>query len=271
MLQRFCRHPLRFTVKLIRLFAALIGARLDAAQLGIRKKQLTLPQKNQWQSKWSKRILRAMDIQVTHHGSPPTKGMLVSNHLSYLDIMAISTALPATFLSKAEVRKWPLIGPLTEFAGTLFVKRERKSDLQALTEAFSAVWQKGSMIVMFPEGTSSNGDTVLPFKSSLLKPACDEEQLVTPAFVSYKCEEGSLKEDVYFWRDMAFAPHLMRLLSVKSIHAHVTFGQSQLPQKQDRKSLTRSLWEEVKEMHSTKLKKKEINSAPMDAEQRQSH
>ncbi|MDC0325664.1 hypothetical protein OAM01_02795, partial [bacterium] len=105
-----------------------------------------------------------------------------------------------------------------------------------------------------------NGDTVLPFKSSLLKPACDEEQHVTPAFVSYECEEGSLKEDVYFWRDMAFAPHLMRLLSVKSIRANVTFGQAKPPQKQDRKTLTQSLWEDVKEMHSSMLDKKKTTS-----------
>jgi 1-acyl-sn-glycerol-3-phosphate acyltransferase len=216
--------------------------------LSVRKK-LTLPQKNQWQSKWSKNILKAMEIQVSFQGNPPEKGMLVANHLSYVDIMAISHVLPATFLSKAEVRKWPLIGYLTKFAGTLFVRRERKSDLHALTEAFSSVWEKDSMIVMFPEGTSSNGDSILPFKSSLLKPVCDENQPITPAFVKYDCHGGNLKEDVYFWRDMAFAPHLMRLLSVQSVRARVTFGQTRMPPHSNRKQLTQSLWQDVHEMH----------------------
>lgn len=249
MLQRILRHPLRFTGKFTYLFATLLCAALDATLLSFRKK-LTLRQKNQWQSKWSKNILRALGAQVSFQGNPPTTGMLVSNHLSYIDIMAISYVLPATFLSKAEVRKWPLIGFLTQFAGTLFVRRERKSDLHALTKAFSDVWEKSSMIVMFPEGTSSNGDSVLPFKSSLLKPACDEDQAVTPAFVSYECREGSLKEDVYFWRDMAFAPHLLRLLCVHSLRATVTFGQTRLPPHANRKQLTQSLWQDVDELHS---------------------
>jgi 1-acyl-sn-glycerol-3-phosphate acyltransferase len=249
MLQRLSRHPFRFIARFIHLFATLTCAGLDAAQLSVRKK-MTLPQKNLWQSKWSKNILRAMGIQVRFQGTPPSAGMLVSNHLSYVDIMAISYVLPATFLSKAEVRKWPLIGYLTNFAGTLFVRRERKSDLHALTEAFSSVWEKDSMIVMFPEGTSSNGDSVLNFKSSLLKPACDENQPVTPAFVSYDCKGGNLKEDVYFWRDMAFAPHLLRLLSVQSVIATVTFGQTRMPPHTNRKQLTQSLWQDVHEMHS---------------------
>ena len=249
MLQRLSRHPFRFIARFIHLFATLTCAGVDAAQLSVRKK-LTLSQKNQWQSKWSKKILKAMGIQVSFQGTPPSKGMLVANHLSYVDIMAISYVLPATFLSKAEVRKWPLIGYLTNFAGTLFVRRERKSDLHALTEAFSSVWAQDSMIVMFPEGTSSNGDSILPFKSSLLKPACEESQPVTPAFVRYECEDGTLKEDVYFWRDMAFAPHLMRLLSVQSVRATVNFGQTRMPPHTNRKQLTQSLWQDVHEMHA---------------------
>ena len=251
MLQRLCRHPFRFIRKFISLFAALTGAGIDAFQIGIRK-NLSLPERNQWQSKWSRIILNSLDVNVTSEGSPPTHGMLVANHLSYLDIMAISSVFPATFLSKAEVRKWPMIGPLTRFAGTLFVRRERKSDLLALTQTFANVWQTGSRIVMFPEGTSSDGDSVLPFKSSLLKPACDEDQPVTPAFISYQCVEGSLKEDVYFWLDMAFAPHLMRLLTTQSAHAHITFGTPRLPQDQDRKTLTDLLWNDVHGMHLNK-------------------
>ena len=249
MLKRLSRHPFRFTGKFIHLFTTLTCAGLDASLLNFRRK-LTLREKNQWQSKWSRNILIALGIQVRFEGSPPSKGMLVANHLSYVDIMAISYVLPATFLSKAEVRKWPLIGFLTQFAGTLFVRRERKSDLHALTKTFSRVWKEDSMIVMFPEGTSSNGDTVLPFKSSLLKPACDESQPVTPALVKYECAGGSLEEDVYFWKDMTFAPHLMRLLSVQSVRATVTFGQTQLPPHTNRKQLTQSLWQDVQKMHA---------------------
>ena len=79
MLKRLSRHPFRFTGKFIHLFTTLTCAGLDAAQLNFRKK-LNLQQKNQWQSKWSQNILRALRIQVRFEGSPPSKGMLVANH-----------------------------------------------------------------------------------------------------------------------------------------------------------------------------------------------
>ncbi len=242
-------------MKLFALSAALVCAALDAMQLKLRK-NLTLPERNKWQTKWSQRILRALNIQVLFQGFPPTKGMLVTNHLSYLDIMAISYVLPSTFLSKAEVQKWPFIGLLTQFAGTLFVRRERKSDLHALTKAFSDVWKQDSIIVMFPEGTSSDGDAILPFKSSLLKPACDESQLITPAHLRYDCEDGDLKEDVYFWKDMTFAPHLLRLLSTRSVKASITFGEPRSAENQDRKQLTQSLWQDIHEMHERSLEER---------------
>ena len=224
-------------------------AGLDGFRMRI-KGAVSRRERNQWMMKWSRLIASSLDINITVHGNPPERGMLVSNHLSYLDIIAIGTTTPATFLSKAEVRWWPAIGWLALFAGTLYVKRENKRDLHALAESFSKVWEENSLIVMFPEGTSSNGETVLPFRSSLLKPACDRQQPVTPVYIRYECEGGSLLDDVYFWGDMAFAPHLIRMLCLESIKAEIHYGETRHPEDQDRKQITKLLWQDVNKLKS---------------------
>lgn len=214
------------------------------------KGAVTRHERNQWMMKWSRLIASSLDIKITVRGEPPKHGMLVANHLSYLDIIVLGTTTPATFLSKAEVRWWPAIGWLTLFAGTLYVKRENKRDLHALVDSFSEVWDENALIVMFPEGTSSNGETILPFRSSLLKPACEKQQPVTPAYVCYECEGGTLIDDVYFWGDMAFAPHLIRMLCLKSVNAEIHYGATRYPEDQDRKQITKLLWQDVMNLKS---------------------
>lgn len=227
----------------------LTWAGLDGFRMRL-KGAVSRRERNQWMMKWSRNVSASLDVKITVQGKPPKSGMLVANHLSYLDIIVLGTTTPATFLSKAEVRWWPAIGWLTQFAGTLYVKREKKRDLHALAESFAHVWEENSLIVMFPEGTSSNGETILPFRSSLLKPACDMQQPVTPAYVHYECEGGTLIDDVFFWGDMAFAPHLIRMLCLKSVKAHITFGQSRSPDGLDRKQITKRLWEDVMALKS---------------------
>lgn len=252
MLRRVLSHPIRFTSRLCRFLVMLTRAGLDGFRMRL-KGAVSRRERNQWMMKWSRKISASLDIKVKVHGKPPEHGMLVANHLSYLDIIVLGTTTPATFLSKAEVRWWPAIGWLTQFAGTLYVKREKKRDLHALAESFANVWDENALIVMFPEGTSSNGETILPFRSSLMKPACDKQQPVTPAYVSYECEGGSLVEDVYFWGDMAFAPHLIRMLSLQSVQAHITFGETRYPEDQDRKLITKLLRADVIRMHQAHL------------------
>jgi 1-acyl-sn-glycerol-3-phosphate acyltransferase len=249
MLRRVLAHPIRFTSRLTRFLLMLLRAGLDGSRMRLRG-EVSRPERNQWMRKWSRHIASSLDIKINVHGHPPKHGLLVANHLSYLDIIVLGTTTPATFLSKAEVRWWPAIGWLTQFAGTLYVKREKKKDLHALAESFSEVWEEKSLIVMFPEGTSSNGETILPFRSSLLKPACDNQQPVTPAYVRYVCEGGTLIDDVYFWGDMAFAPHLIRMLCLESVSAEIHFGATRYPQGQDRKEITKLLREDILAMKS---------------------
>ena len=100
----------------------------------------------------------------------PSSGLLVSNHLSYLDIVVLSSIRPCVFVAKRDVARWPLFGWLAHAAGTIFVDRERRFSTEFVNGIHEAI-AAGLPVVLFPEGTSSDGSTVLPFKSALLESA----------------------------------------------------------------------------------------------------
>jgi 1-acyl-sn-glycerol-3-phosphate acyltransferase len=244
------RHPIRLMTRAFAFARLLIAAHRDARRL-LNEGPCSLRQRNLWLSKWSRKSLESMGIRLKITGTPPLEGLLVANHLSYLDVMVLSSALPVTFLSKDEVRHWPIMGKFVDFAGTLYIKRENKRALVGLQQHFKDIWDQGATLAMFPEGTTTNGDCILPFHPSLFQPACEQDKPITPVHISYRCEGGNLSEDVHFWRDMSFVPHLLRLLSVRTITASVSFGRTRHPDNLDRKLLASSLREDVLELSSS--------------------
>ena len=200
-----------------------------------------------WLQRWSRLVLRSVGIRVTVKGTPPTSGMLVSNHLSYLDILVISSAHPFVFVSKAEVGSWPVFGILARMGGTLFVRRDRRTDVRRLNAEVITAVERGVVVVVFPEATSSNGHQILPFHASLLAPAVDNGWSVTPAWVGYQMPEGSVEEEVCYWRDMVFFPHLLTLISCSSITAEVRFGSAVRPSV-DRKEFALQLRDAVADL-----------------------
>lgn len=209
----------------------------------------TLQQRAEWCHRWAKAYIRLLDIELTWRGAPPSRGLLTCNHLSYLDIVVLAAIHPQIFLSKAEVKNWPLIGPLTQRAGTLFVRRERKADVAELQSAFAEVVGQGMPLTLFPEGTSSDGSAVLPFFSSLLEPAAKANWPVTPGWITYRLDEdeGSVADDICYWGDMTFLPHFLKLLSKKRIYATVVFGEPVEPGL-NRKEMAVTLRKEVTEL-----------------------
>jgi 1-acyl-sn-glycerol-3-phosphate acyltransferase len=230
-------------------FAGFLGISARALcdyNFNVRPRGETVALQAQWSQRWGRRFSSLLGVELTVHGTPPAAGMLACNHLSYLDIVVLAAIRPQVFLSKAEVRNWPLIGALTRCAGTLFIRRDRKSDVAELQQAFSEVIAQDVTITIFPEGTSSDGARVLPFYSSLLEPAAQHNWPVTPAWIGYRLDdgEGSAAEDVCYWRDMTFGPHFLKLLSKKRIHATIAFGEP-LPAGLTRKKMAAALHEEV--------------------------
>jgi 1-acyl-sn-glycerol-3-phosphate acyltransferase len=203
----------------------------------------------EWLSRSSRRHLKIFGYTADVSGPVPQKGLLVANHLSYLDILAISTVTPAVFVSKAEVRRWPLFGWFASCAGTVFVERERRTHVGQVNREIAAALAAGALVVLFPEGTSSNGQTVLPFRSSLLEPAAAGNHEISVAWLHYELEpgDGDAANEICYWGDHHFVSHLIRLAGKKSIRATIRFGQFQRTT-DDRKELAKQLHAAVSEL-----------------------
>lgn len=199
-----------------------------------------------WSHRWGRQFVRCLNIEPSFFGEPPKSGILTANHLGYLDILVLASRQPLVFVSKSEVRSWPIIGWLAVCGGTIFVNRQRKSDVAALGSSFAPVVNAGGVLVLFPEGTSTGGDRVLPFMPSLLESAAQNGWAVSSAWIGYSLREGSVADEVAYWRDMTFLSHFLNLLSKPEIRAKVVYS-SALPGGLDRKRLAKLLHDQVEE------------------------
>jgi 1-acyl-sn-glycerol-3-phosphate acyltransferase len=197
-----------------------------------------------WLHRTTGRTLRYFRIQTQATGSIPRNGLLISNHLSYLDILVLSSLTPAVFVSKHDVKYWPVFGQFAVLAGTVFVDRARRFHVGRVNDEITTALNLGALVVLFPEGTSSNGETVLPFKSSLLEPATHPEWPLAVGWIHYEINDGDAGEEVCYWGDHTFFPHMLNLLGKRRVRASVRFGQGS-KRDADRKELALSLREDI--------------------------
>lgn len=191
------------------------------------------------------RSLRIVGGRLRVNGTPPSSGLIVCNHLSYIDIAALGSACPCSFVSKAEVRRWVFIGWAAELAGTVFVRRAHRSEVAGQVDDIKRAIARGVPIVLFPEGTSTDGSQVLPFRSALLQAALETGCDVTPAALSYRAgPPGDAVRDICWWGGVGFMAHLWRFLALRSFEATVTFGRGR-PGEADRKAEAVRLHAEV--------------------------
>jgi len=238
------RHPVRVTGRLVWLMAEFTWAALNyVRQCGLSK---NCPESKRvlWLQHHSRRILAIFKTKIQTSGPVPSSGLLVSNHLSYVDILVISSITPAMFVAKREVKGWPVFGMFAKMGGTLFVDRERRTRVGQTTNEIQSALDRGALVVLFPEGTSSDGKTVLPFKSSLLEPATRQIHALFASLVQYEIDDGDVSEEVCYWKDMTLVPHLINLLSKRTIRASVSFTQMR-EASTDRKLLARQLHSEI--------------------------
>ena len=200
-----------------------------------------------WMHRAARRHLKIFGGSVTVSGELPTSGLLVSNHLSYLDIVVICSVAPTVFVSKAEVRHWPVFGVLAKLGGTIFIQRERRLHVGAVNGEIEKALADGALVVIFPEGTSSNGTTILPFRAPLLEPALRGGCEISIACLQYELADGDPPTEVCYWGNHTFFPHLLNLLGKKSIHATLRFGKFNHPT-DDRKELAKQLHAAVSEL-----------------------
>lgn len=180
--------------------------------------------------RWSGRILRRIGVQVFISGQVPAHGLIASNHLSYLDILVFSAIAPCVFVSKSEVRSWPLVGWIASFTGTVFVDRSSTSETHNVRPQMQTRLQAGARLVLFPEATSGDGRAVLPFHSSLFQAAVDVAAPAIAAYISYTMApgDGDPVMDVCYWGDMTLFPHFIKLLTKAGVHTTVRFAEKAL-------------------------------------------
>ncbi|MFZ0827628.1 MAG: lysophospholipid acyltransferase family protein [Verrucomicrobiia bacterium] len=239
------RHPWRVTGRLCWLGGELLRAALNyAVQCAFCARAALPPARAAWLQSSSRRVLRIFRLATRSRGQIPSRGLLVCNHLGYLDILVLASLAPCVFVAKQEVKHWPVLGWFARLAGTVFVDRERRTQAGQTVDEIEAALRTGALVVLFPEGTSSGGESVLPFKSSLLECAAQPAQPLTVGFLRYELEDGDVREEVCYWKDMTLVPHLINLLSKSAVRASVYFNP--LPAgNADRKQLAHELHAEV--------------------------
>jgi len=220
------RSPFEWPRSLWRLLTLLGSSGQAAGAFSLRRLRgpLTIADRAQWLHKWCDLTLRRLNIEVASQGNFPSRGLLVSNHLSYLDILVFSALSPCVFVSKKEVQSWPLYGSLANMAGTLYVDRNRSSDAQRVSREMMQALAQGTVVVLFPEGTSSDGSSVLPFRPALFEAAVASGERIWPSHIGYTAERGSVEQEICYWGGMSFLPHLLRLMSLRGIRASVKFA-----------------------------------------------
>jgi 1-acyl-sn-glycerol-3-phosphate acyltransferase len=184
---------------------------------------LTHEQRAHWVQSTCVRVLRSMEIHCEVEGAVPAQGLVVSNHLSYLDILILSAAMPCFFVAKAEIDAWPYFGKAARVGGTIFIDRSSLASAERVTAEVAERLRLPIPVLFFPEGTSTDG-TMQPFHSRLFQPAIKAGMPITAASIRYVSDDGTPERAFCWFGDDTFAPHLLKTLQSPGFHARLHFG-----------------------------------------------
>ncbi len=174
-------------------------------------------------ARWSRQLLEEMGVAIVASGTPPTQGLLVANHISWLDIFAINALAPTTFLSKDEVLRWPVIGWLARRVGTLFLERGSRAAAQRAKEHLIAELRAGRLVGVFPEGTTGFGDHVMPFHAALFQSAIDADVTIAPTLIRYVGPDGQPTTAAAYVGDTSLWECVRSIVTASGLTAHITF------------------------------------------------
>jgi len=163
-------------------------------------------------------------------GKPATHGLVVANHLSYLDIVVLSAVMPCFFVAKIEIGGWPFFGRAARSGGTIFVDRGSLASARSVAEQMKERLKLPIPIpvLLFPEGTSTDGSEVIRFHSRLIDPATTLRVPITTAAIRYTIHDGTPERELCWYGDETFVNHLWKVLGVGGFEAEVQFGQPRI-------------------------------------------
>lgn len=224
---RYVLAPLRAAALLLHI---LLGLGIAFVAFPLSRTQATRNRINHWWSRWVLRLCgvrlrvsgqRLSDDLVSTGMTPGSNGrLLLSNHISWIDIFSINAALPCRFVAKAEIVRWPIVGSMVAHSGTLFIERGRRRAVAVLNETMQTHLRAGESIVVFPEGTTTIGDRVLPFHSNLIAPAVEVGCPVWPVALRYT-EAGRLSDAAAFIGDMGLVTSLLKTIVARDLEIEV--------------------------------------------------
>lgn len=227
-----------------RLARALVHGLRGWRTIRLRFPHLGQPEQEACVQAWALRMLDILGVGLEVRGIAPAHGplMLVANHISWLDILVIHATRHCRFVSKSDVEGWPLIGRLATGAGTLYIARESRRDAMRVVHRMAASLTAGEILAVFPEGTTSDGVSLLPFHGNLVQAAISANAPALPVALDFvDAITGARTLTPCYIGDDTLVGSLWRTLSGPAITARVTFGTAQFSDGRDRRTWAREL------------------------------
>jgi 1-acyl-sn-glycerol-3-phosphate acyltransferase len=197
---------------------------------------------------WAQAMLNGVGIELTVRGSPVASGpaLLVANHLSWLDIVVMHASRYCRFVSKSDIKNWPLVGTLAAGAGTLYIERESKRDAHRVVHQMAERLLLGEVLAVFPEGTTGDGITLKPFHANLLQAAISAKAPVQPIALRFvDARTGKTSFAPRYIDDDSIFVSIWETLCVPQLRAEVVFGEPQLCGERDRRNWAADLQRKV--------------------------
>lgn len=249
-----------------RLRLLLVGLHLlyGALQVAILFRHAGESSRQRLKQAWSRQLVRLLGIRIEPPGNALADlehGLLVGNHISFIDVFVINALLPSAFVAKSEVAQWPLIGWLARRAGTVFIERGSRKAAHLTHQHMLEALEAGRRLAIFPEGTTTAGDGVLPFHGALFQSAIDAAVPVHAVALSYHRADGTRSEAPAYIGDVSLLDCLSSVLQAGSLVARVTHASSFSPPLPDRRHLAHRAHQAVARAlaHATDPRNREAN------------
>lgn len=205
---------------------------------------LTLSIRRRILQNWSASLLSIFDVRIAIEDSDPLhnirNGLIVTNHISWLDVFVLNAVVPMRFVAKSEVRRWPVIGWLCARAQTLFIERGKARSAARINLQLVQLLKCGECLAVFPEGTTTDGASVAHFHSSLLQPAIDANVPLHPIAIRYQNEHGERSDVPAYIDDVSFGASLWRILCGENLQVRLVASPPLAVENTDRRTLTHS-------------------------------
>jgi 1-acyl-sn-glycerol-3-phosphate acyltransferase len=233
--------PVSFSLRLVRFARLALHFAQGLLTLAFRFDRYSSEQRISSIQRWSVDFLHIVGVSVEHTGELPPAGLLVMNHISWLDVIVVNALAPSRFVSKAEVARWPLVGYLVSKSGTLYIERSRKTAARKTNGSIARALADGERVAVFPEGTTTSGESLLHFHAALLQPVITSAGRAYPAALRYLDASGERSLAVSYVGDETLVGSVWQLLGANEVVARIEFGLAEPAAGRHRRELANAL------------------------------